>query len=71
MESKLHIADNGQHIYRNSIGAIHREDGPALIFHKNGHESWWLYNKVYHNAKDMPLNLFLAYVKWEYRKHGN
>ncbi len=48
---------------------FHREDGPAIIYN-NGEEAWYLYNKVYNDPKEMPLNLFLAYCKWEYNKNG-
>ncbi len=41
----------------------HREDGPTFIWN-NGSEQWWYYNKYYESPKDMPLSLFLAYVKY-------
>ncbi len=52
----------------------HREDGPALIVDDTA-ESWWYYDIPYttrggiHEHEKMPLNLFLAYCKWEYRKN--
>jgi hypothetical protein len=48
----------------------HREDGPAVIW-PGGREDWYLDAHRYECPKDMPLNLFLAYVKWELKKHGN
>jgi hypothetical protein len=56
---------NGSEMY------YHREDGPAVV-HFNGIEYWWYYDTKYVNPEKMPLNLFLAYVKWEYKKkHGS
>ncbi len=48
----------------------HREDGPAFICENGDEEEWYYYNKKYYNPEDMPLNLFLNYCKWEYRKNG-
>ena len=48
----------------------HREDGPAVIFSDNK-EAWYYYDIPY-LPMHMPLNLFLSYVKWEYKKlNGN
>ncbi len=47
----------------------HREDGPARIY-KDGREFWYYYDEHYDKPEDMPLNLFLAYCKWEYKKNG-
>ncbi len=55
---------------KTNISYYHREDGPAVIYH-NGIIEWWYYDKDYDTPEEMPLNLFLAYVKWEYKKHGN
>ncbi len=62
---------NGGKIWhiKGNRGYYHREDGPARIF-GDGREFWWYYNERYSNIKDMPLNLFLAYCKWEYKKNG-
>lgn len=32
---------DGQVVYSNEYDAIHREDGPAIIF-PNGREEWWI-----------------------------
>jgi hypothetical protein len=55
--------------WRNAYGFVHREDGPAIIY-KAGGESWYL-NGIYYHVSTMPLNLFLAYVKWELKKNGS
>ncbi len=48
---------------------IHREDGPAIIY-KDGEESWYLDDEYFNDPSYMPLNLFLAYCRWEYKKNG-
>ena len=49
--------------------SYHREDGPAVI-EEGEYEEWWYYGNIYKKPEKMPLNLFLAYVKWELKKHG-
>ncbi len=45
----------------------HREDGPAVMFDDGKDYMWYYYNKVYQRPEEMPLNLFLAYVKWKFQ----
>ena len=45
----------------------HREDGPAYIC--NNEESWIYHCKLY-KSEEMPLSLYIAYLKWELKKHG-
>ncbi len=47
----------------------HREDGPAVIC-SDGKEYWWYHSRKYYDPKDMPLNLYLAYCRWENKKNG-
>ncbi len=49
---------------------LHREDGPARIY-CDGMEVWYYHGRSYIDLENMPLNLFLAYCKWEYRKNGS
>ena len=53
---------------KGDVNYYHREDGPAVIWNYRG-EAWWYYNTLYKYPVEMPLNLFLAYVKWEYKKN--
>ncbi len=55
---------------KNNPNYWHREDGPALIC-SDGEVSWWYYGRKYEYPETMPLNLFLAYCKWEYNKNEN
>ena len=54
-------------------GALHRENGPAMIYHTYHTEIWCLnggirYNKG--NIQKMPLSLYLSYLRWELKKNG-
>ncbi len=72
MEIKMSINSNGTKTWHNKddTNYWHREDGPARVLY-NGEEYWWYYNQLYHDEYVMPLNLFLAYCRWEYRKNGS
>ncbi len=60
MSVKVWHAINDPHYY-------HREDGPAVIW-DDGDACWYYHNKRYKSYEEMPLNLYLAYCKWEYNK---
>ncbi len=78
MEIKIRESFDGYHgkVYheKSDLRYYHREDGPALIYDRyvdgKFREFWYYYNKQYLNPKQMPLNLFLAYCKWEYMKNA-
>ena len=62
--------------FKSTSDELHREDGPAIIWNQaynnwHGHvEEWYLNDRFYKRPEQMPLNLFLAYCKWEYKKNG-
>ncbi len=47
---------------------LHREDGPARIWPMSGKVEWWYENIYYSGPETMPLQLFLGYCKWEYKR---
>lgn len=55
------ITERGDIVYKNSLGELHREDGPAII-NPNG-ECWWFKNDKAHRlggpAMIRPFNGFL------------
>jgi hypothetical protein len=34
--------ENGNKVWRNEVGQLHREDGPAVEY-ANGTKEWWMY----------------------------
>ncbi len=46
-------------------GDMHREDGPAEF---KGGKEYWVLNDYYVEPSEMPLNVFLSYCKWTYKK---
>jgi hypothetical protein len=73
MEIEVRNTGIGEIIYhkKNHIYYWHREDGPAFTSGGDKREWWYYYDINYmDDPSNMPLNLFLAYVKWELKKHG-
>ena len=52
-----------------SHGIPHREDGPAVEW-ADGQIEWWIHGYQYFIPNEMPLSLFLAYVKWMRNYNG-
>lgn len=56
-----HIHTNGDVVWNDLLGKIHREDGPAVIF-ADGTENWYYngeYLKDVHSANDLLIKLIL------------
>ncbi len=72
MQVEMRTRVNGDKIWHAEgfFFLYHREDGPAIEY-ADGAEAWYFNDVYYSRPQDMPLNLFLAYVKWELKKHGN
>ena len=52
---------------KDDLTYFHREDGPARIWNSDwkNKEEWWLNGNTYYEFEcDMPLSLYLAYIKW-------
>lgn len=45
-------------------GQRHREDGPAVIWWSSKRIKWCLNDIHYETPREMPLKLFIAYLKW-------
>jgi hypothetical protein len=71
MEVEMRVNNAGSRVWhkKDNFYEYHREDGPAVT-RIDGHEYWYLNGYRYHTLQEFPLNLFLAYVKWELKKHG-
>ncbi len=65
--TRRHVAGGTIWYKENVLFYWHREDGPACIM-DDGDEEWYYHGYYFDNPKKMPLNLFLAYCKWEYNK---
>ena len=55
---------DGEFIMYYRFGMRHNPKGPAVLDVNRGICEWWLNDKKYSNPNDMPMNLFLSYIKW-------
>ena len=63
MESKMTVDKNGNKVWNNSNGKLHRVDGPAIEY-ADGTKEWWL-NDNHYDPEEMPFSLYVAYLKWK------
>jgi hypothetical protein len=47
----------------NEFGHRSRTDGPSIIW-KDGEEWWCINGKRYFTPEEMPLKLYIQYIKW-------
>ena len=64
MKSKLKIDQDGTKVWRNSLGQLHRLDGPAIKY-ANGAKSWYQYGK--RHRIDGPAVIWPDGTKWWYK----
>jgi hypothetical protein len=69
MSSKKSVGIDGTIRWKNAEGQRHREDGPAVIC-PSGREYWYLNDKCFWTPDQMPLKLYIQYIKWN-RNHLN
>ena len=58
-----YIEEENPHYYYPRF-ILHREDGPAVIAPNDGPHMWYLHNNYYPDPNKLPLNVYLAYIKW-------
>ncbi len=64
--SKIELIDKTE--YRNKLGELHREDGPAVEHHNGGRE-WWINGKAH--REDGPAFISVYGIKFWYLNSKN
>lgn len=62
MSSKMTIDEEGNRIWRNEKGDIHREDGPAYEW-TNG-DKYWYFNGYRHRIEGPAIEWFFGHKFW-------
>lgn len=60
------IDDVGAEFYHNAEGYLHRENGPAIIFHKPNQTVLYLQNGIYHRIDGPAVITHFGTTNWYY-----